>query len=90
MTWPRRYCPWTERSCGILRFSVPCEPLRAVLSASKPIPKVTKATLWEARLSDLQRLRERRFMDVQMADYRERWMFLSGVAMSWLAVHPPA
>jgi hypothetical protein len=27
-----------------------------------------------------------RFMDAQMADYRERWMFLSGVAMSWLAV----
>ena len=25
-------------------------------------------------------------MDAQMADYRERWMFLSGVAMSWLAV----
>jgi hypothetical protein len=46
----------------------------------------TKATLWEARLSDLQRLREMRFMDAQMADYRERWMFLSGVAMSWLAV----
>jgi hypothetical protein len=46
----------------------------------------TKATLWEARLSDLQRLREIRFMDAQMADYRERWMFLSGVAMSWLAV----
>ena len=31
-------------------------------------------------------LRELRFMDAQMADYRERWMFLSGVAMSWLAV----
>jgi hypothetical protein len=46
----------------------------------------TKATLWEARLSDLQRLRELRFMDAQMADYRDRWMFLSGVAMSWLAV----
>ncbi len=25
-------------------------------------------------------------MDAQMADYRERWMFLSGVAMSWLAL----
>jgi hypothetical protein len=46
----------------------------------------TKATLWEARLSDLQRLRELRFMDAQMEDYRDRWMFLSGVAVSWLAV----
>jgi hypothetical protein len=46
----------------------------------------TQATLWEARLSDLQRLRELRFMDAQMEDYRDRWMFLSGVAMSWVAV----
>jgi Homeodomain-like domain-containing protein len=64
--------------------------LRASQSRSQrlqaPPQGFTKATLWEARLSDLQRLREMRFMDVQMADYRERWMFLSGVAMSWLAV----
>jgi len=46
----------------------------------------TQATLWEARLSDLQHLRELRFMDYQMADYRDRWLFLSGVAMSWLAL----
>jgi len=25
-------------------------------------------------------------MDYQMADYRDRWLFLSGVAMSWLAI----
>ncbi len=64
--------------------------LRASQSRSErlqaPPQGFTKATLWEARLSDLQRLREIRFMDAQMADYRERWMFLSGVAMSWLAV----
>jgi hypothetical protein len=64
--------------------------LRASQSRSKhlqaPPQGFTKATLWEARLSDLQRLREMRFMDAQMADYRDRWMFLSGVAMSWLAV----
>ncbi len=46
----------------------------------------TKATLWEARLGDLQRLRELRFMDAHMSDYRDRWLFLAGVAMSWLAV----
>jgi hypothetical protein len=46
----------------------------------------TQATLWEARLGDLQRLREFRFMDAEMADYRGRWMFLAGVAMSWVAV----
>jgi hypothetical protein len=64
--------------------------LRASQSRSErlqaPPQGFNKATLWEARLSDLQRLRELRFMDAQMADYRERWMFLSGVAMSWLAV----
>ena len=64
--------------------------LRASQSRSErlqaPPQGFTKASLWEARLSDLQRLRELRFMDAQMADYRERWMFLSGVAMSWLAV----
>jgi hypothetical protein len=46
----------------------------------------TQATLWEARLSDLQRLRDIRFMDYQMADFRDRWLFLAGVAMSWLAI----
>ncbi|MDN5696889.1 MAG: helix-turn-helix domain-containing protein, partial [Rubrobacter sp.] len=50
----------------------------------------TAATLWEARLSDLQRLRELRFMDAQMADYRHRWLFVCGVGMSWLASSPQA
>jgi hypothetical protein len=55
-------------------------------SLQAPPEGFTKATLWEARLSDLQRLRDIRFMDAEMADYRDRWMFLAGVAMSWLAV----
>lgn len=50
----------------------------------------TAATLWEARLSDLQRLRELRFMDAQMSDYRHRWLFVCGVGMSWLASSPQA
>jgi hypothetical protein len=29
-------------------------------------------------------------MDAQMADYRHRWLYLSGVAMSWLTVNPNA
>lgn len=44
------------------------------------------ATLWEGRLSDLQRLRELRFMDAEMDDYRDRWLFIAGVAMSWIAI----
>jgi hypothetical protein len=46
----------------------------------------TAATLWEARLSDLQRLRELRWFDGEMTDYRDRWLFIAGVAMGWLAV----
>ena len=49
-----------------------------------------KGTLWEARLTDLQHLRELRFFDSQMTDYRHRWLFLSGVAMSWLTASPRA
>ncbi len=44
------------------------------------------ATLWEARLGDLQRLRELRWFGEPMPDFRDRWMFVAGVAMSWLAI----
>jgi hypothetical protein len=50
----------------------------------------TAATLWEARLTDLQRLRDLRFMDAEMTDYRHRWLFVAGVGMSWLASSPQA
>ncbi len=67
---------------------------RAARSSQKglwtPPEGFTQGTLWEARLSDLQRLRELRFMDAQMSDYRHRWLYLSGVAMSWLTVNPNA
>lgn len=45
----------------------------------------TTATMQEGRLRDYQRLRELRFMDCQMTDYRHRWLMLSAVAMGWLA-----
>lgn len=70
---------------------------RALREARKPQEKrqappegFTQATLWEARLTDLQTLRWLRFMDAQMSDYRHRWLYLSGVAMSWLASSPRA
>lgn len=44
------------------------------------------ATLWEARLTDLQTLRELRWFGEPMPDFRDRWMFVAGVGMSWLAV----
>jgi DNA-binding CsgD family transcriptional regulator len=46
----------------------------------------TQATLWEARLSDLQRLREVRGSGQPLPDFRDRWLFVAGVAMSWLAL----
>lgn len=59
-------------------------------SPQAPPEGFTAATLWEARLTDLQRLRELRFMDAQMTDYRHRWLFVAGVGMSWLASSPQA
>ena len=44
------------------------------------------ATLWEARLTDLQTLRWLRWFGEPMTDFRDRWMFVAGVAMSWLAI----
>jgi hypothetical protein len=59
-------------------------------SLQAPPEGFTAATLWEARLTDLQSLRELRFMDAQMSDYRHRWLFVAGVGMSWLASSPHA
>ncbi len=46
----------------------------------------TAATLWEARLSDLQTLRQLRWFGEPMDDFRDRWLFLAGVGMSWIAI----
>jgi hypothetical protein len=59
-------------------------------SQQVPPQGFTAATLWEARLTDLQKIRELRFMDAQMTDYRHRWLFVAGVGMSWLASSPQA
>jgi len=45
----------------------------------------TAATLWEARLSDLQRLLDLRWQGTLPPGQRDTWLFLAGVAMSWLA-----
>lgn len=44
------------------------------------------ATLWEARLTDLLRLLELRGQKRLPPGQRDHWLFLAGVAMSWLAV----
>jgi len=51
----------------------------------RPPQGFTAATLWEARLSDLQRLLELRWQGTLPPGHRDTWLFLAGVAMSWLA-----
>ena len=48
----------------------------------------TTATLWEARLSDLQRLREMRWWGALPPGHRDLWLFLAINAMAWLTDSP--
>lgn len=47
-------------------------------------------TLWAGRLTDLQRLRGIRTLGDLPPGQRDPWMFIAGVAMSWLTVNPQA
>jgi hypothetical protein len=73
-------------SCATFGFSAPSDARGALLRARKRPRKFTSATLWEARLSDLQRLKALRWFGDPMPDFRDRWLFVAGVGMSWLAV----
>ena len=52
-----------------------------------PFQKFNAETLWEARLTDLQTLRQLRWFGDLPPGQRDYWMFLAGTAMSYLA--PP-
>ena len=52
-----------------------------------PHQRHTQGTLWAARLDDLQEWRRGRYGDGPMRDHRHRWLFLAGLAMSWMS--PP-
>ena len=52
-----------------------------------PQTMFTTATLWEARLSDLQRLLDLRWWGELPPGHRDHWLFLAVNAMAWLA--PP-
>ncbi len=56
---------------------------KASKSRGTPPRGFTRATLWEGRLTDVQRLRELRWPG-GMEDFRDRWLFIAGVAMSWI------
>ena len=80
-----RILPYTRAELHDMRVQ------KALRRSQKPLwtpPKdFTQATLWEARLSDLQALREFRWFGEPMPDFRDRWLFLAGAAMSWIS--PP-
>jgi hypothetical protein len=48
----------------------------------------TERSLWLARWVDFQILRNLRYGQEQMGDFRDRWLFLAGVALSWITDPP--
>jgi hypothetical protein len=82
-----RVLPLTRAELRDLRIQ---RALRRARSSSErlrtPPEGFSQATLWEARLTDLQKLRELRWFGEPMPDFRDRWMFVAGVGMSWLAM----
>ncbi len=71
--------------------------LRIARAARRPSERLvvppegfTPGTLWAGRLTDLQRLRGIRFLGDLPPGQRDPWMFIAGVAMSWLTVNPQA
>lgn len=69
--------------------------LRIARAARRPSEKLVvppegfnAGTLWAGRLTDLQRLRGIRFLGDLPPGQRDPWMFIAGVAMSWLTVNP--
>jgi hypothetical protein len=56
-------------------------------SLARPPQGFTRTTLWEGRLGDLQKLRALRWFEGDLPPgQRDHWMFIAGVAMSWIAV----
>jgi hypothetical protein len=56
-------------------------------SRQRPPQGFTQTTLWEGRLGDLQKLRALRWFEGDLPPgQRDHWMFIAGVAMSWIAV----
>ncbi len=66
--------------------------IQRALRASQKLPEgksvaprgFTTATLWAARLTDLQTLLELRWWGELPSGHRDIWLFLAGVAMSWI------
>jgi hypothetical protein len=46
----------------------------------------SETSMWEGRLTDLQHLRRMRYGEGPMEDFRDRWLFITTTAISWLVV----
>ena len=53
-----------------------------------PSQGFNQGTLWAGRLGDLQRLKGMRHLGDLPPGERDLWMFIAGVAMSWMSVNP--
>ncbi len=56
---------------------------RPAADRPRPTRHLNAATYWEAVLSDLQALRQYRWMGPLRPGHRDAWMFLGAVALSW-------
>lgn len=82
-----RVLPLARAELHDLRVQRALKSARSPSSSPRTPPEgFTAATLWEARLSDLQRLKELRWFGEPMPEFRDRWLFVAGVGMSWLAI----
>ncbi len=61
---------------------------RAARREYKAPRRRTERSLWLGRWVDLQALRRLRYGEEQMGDFRDRWLFLAGVALSWITDPP--
>ena len=81
--------PMTRGELSDLRVQRALRRPETGLTDPKPPQKgFTTATLWEARLSDLQRLRDLRWWGALPPGHRDLWLFLAINAMAWLTDSP--
>lgn len=81
--------PYTREELKQLRDLRIHRALRKPTEASTPGPQgFNQATLWECRLSALQKLRQLRWFGPLPPGQRDLWLFVATTAMSWIAIPP--
>lgn len=81
--------PYTREELHQLRDLRIQKALRKPQEAHTPGPQgFSQATLWECRLSALQKLRQLRWFGPLPPGQRDLWLFVATTAMSWIAIPP--